>query len=295
MSRNDWSGLPYFLAVAREGSLRAAAEKLGATHTTVERNISALEASYGTVLFKRSQRGYALTDAGTAMLPRAKAAEAEVLAARRRVMGSDRKASGTVRFATSNWIAAYFIAPKLEKFSQSYPEIDLQITTTDRFQDMSKEEIDVSLRVAFDVDQDVMARRLFSYDVTVVASQQYLDRHWRNAGPEGEGLHWIGFHGRAWDKFWIDADLFPKAERRYAVDEWTLWGNLVSRNLGMAINPAFIRHVYPNIVQVPGTPVKPDRSLWILFHSDFKHTKRVRAVVDFFADEMLAQRAMFQI
>ena len=88
MNKHDWSGLPYFLAIARQGSLRGAAEVLGATHTTVDRNIKSLEASYGALLFKRTTRGYALTEAGSALLPRAEAAEAEVLAARRRVSGT---------------------------------------------------------------------------------------------------------------------------------------------------------------------------------------------------------------
>ena len=294
MSKNDWTGLPYFLAVARHGSLRGAAAVLGATHTTVDRNIRSLEASFGTLLFKRSQRGYALTEAGLALLPRAEAAEAEVLAARRRVLGADREASGVVRLASSNWLAGYFIAPMLEKFSLAYPDIDLKISVSDRFQDLSKENVDVSLRVAFDVNQDVVARRLFSYDVSVFASQQYLDRHWATASSDGEGLHWVGWDGPATDRFWQEANLFPRAATRHAVDDGMLWGTLISQGLGMGIYPFFIEHVHPNVVQVPGTPIKPDRSLWILLHGDFRRTKRVRAVVDFVADEMIAQKSKFQ-
>lgn len=294
MNKHDWSGLPYFLAVARQGSLRGAAEDLGATHTTVDRNIKALEASYGALLFKRTTRGYALTEAGEALLPRAKAAEAEVLAARRRVSGSNRDASGIVRLSTSNWLAEYLIAPSLEKFSKEFPEIDLKISISDQFLDLSKEDIDVSLRVAFDVEQDIVARRLFSYDVSVFAAREYLDRHWLNSSSDGEGLHWIGWDGPKIERFWHEANLFPRAAVRHSVDDGALLGRLISQGLGMGIYPFIIEHIHPNVVQVPGAPIKPDRSIWILLHSDFRRIKRVRAVVDFIADEMIAQKSKFQ-
>ena len=60
----DWEQMPFFLAVARTGSLRSAAEQLGATHATVRRHVEALEAGYGVQLFRRTRRGLTLTGAG---------------------------------------------------------------------------------------------------------------------------------------------------------------------------------------------------------------------------------------
>ncbi|WP_297774659.1 LysR family transcriptional regulator [uncultured Roseovarius sp.] len=50
----DWKSLPAFLAVARNGSLRAAAEQLGGTLATLRRQIEAREAQLGTQLFRRA-------------------------------------------------------------------------------------------------------------------------------------------------------------------------------------------------------------------------------------------------
>lgn len=72
---NDWAQLPYFLAVARFGSLRAAAEEMGATHATVDRNLKALEQAYGACLFNRSRCGLKLTPAGEALILMAETAE----------------------------------------------------------------------------------------------------------------------------------------------------------------------------------------------------------------------------
>ena len=65
----DWEQLPYFLAVARAGSLRAAAEVLGTSHVKVSRHLKALESTYGVALVRRTQRGIHLTPAGTQLLP----------------------------------------------------------------------------------------------------------------------------------------------------------------------------------------------------------------------------------
>jgi DNA-binding transcriptional LysR family regulator len=70
----DWAELPYFLAVARAGSLRAAAEHVGGTHATVDRHLKSLEASFGVRLFERTRAGLALTTAGEALVPLAEAA-----------------------------------------------------------------------------------------------------------------------------------------------------------------------------------------------------------------------------
>ena len=101
MSPNDWEQMPYFLAVARAGSLRGAAEALGTTHVKVNRHINALEAAYGVALVRRSQRGISLTPAGAKLLPIAEDAEGTFLHARRSLMGLDQQMTGDIHFSTS--------------------------------------------------------------------------------------------------------------------------------------------------------------------------------------------------
>ena len=75
LATTNWEQMPYFLAVARFGSLRAAADALGTTHAKLSRHINALEAPYGLQLFRRSRGGVQLTEAGKLLLPIAKEAE----------------------------------------------------------------------------------------------------------------------------------------------------------------------------------------------------------------------------
>ena len=289
----DWAQIPYFLAVARTGSLRSAADSVGGTHATVDRHLKALEDAYGVRLFDRSPTGLSLTPAGEALLPQAEAAEQAVINARRRVSGLDQEASGQVHLSIAPWLAYGFMHEVLADFCKAHPSIDLRITVTNAFQDLVRAEADVSLRVAHEVEDDVVGRKLLQYNTTVFASRSYLDLNWYKRGPEGQGLHWIGWGEAKAVPDWVRASPFPKAEKRHWVRDGLLQTHLVRQGLGMGIFPVYAAHQYPDLVHVPATPLKPDRSLWLLLHSDLRETTRVRLLVDHIAECVAKMKPLF--
>src|SRR3712207_3284461 len=97
MADFDWNDLRAFLAVARTGRLTAAAQRLGADHTTVARRITALERSLKAKLFDRAPTGYSLTEHGERLMPQAEAMESLAVAAQAEVGEADLSVSGTVR------------------------------------------------------------------------------------------------------------------------------------------------------------------------------------------------------
>lgn len=294
MQNMDWEQIPYFLAVARTGSLRAAAEQLGATHGTVNRHIQALETVYGVQLFLRTRSGLELTKAGRTLIPIAQDAETLFLGARRRLQGLDRKEAGPVRFSLTGVMAYEIVSPILVRFSQEYPEIDLDIHVTDRFENINRLETDVSLRYADQITDDVVARKLFAMALAPHASRQYLERHLPMAGPEGEGLHWIGWDELDRSPAWLAGTAFPKAEVRYASTDHIMQLSLVRRGFGMINTSVYFASVFPELVRVPGAEITLDRHLWILLHSDLRRTVRVRRFVDFLAEGLRELRPALQ-
>ncbi|MBT8459834.1 MAG: LysR family transcriptional regulator [Boseongicola sp.] len=282
--RTGWAELPFFLAVARAGTFRAAAERLKVNHATVDRHIRALEEAYSVRLFDRKARGVTLTAAGRNLLEKAKAAERTVLTAKRSVSGMDAKLSGEVRLNISSWNAYYVLAPNMPRFHELYPDIDLKVTVSDRVEDLTKSPSDVSYRAAWSVDEDVVARKVYSYCAAVLASEDYIKQHWDSRGPNGEGLHWIG-KSTLWPNPKLDdTKLFSGAARRGEVLDPILINELLKHGQGMAIVPVCTLLVVPGLSVVPGTPVVPDRSVWVLLQSDLRHTARVRAVVEFLCE-----------
>ncbi len=146
MQAIDWEMMPYFLAVARGGSLRAGADLLGANHGTVDRHIKSLEVSYGVQLFQRTKLGLQLTEAGEALVPLAEDAERIFLIARRRVEGLDQTETGTIRFSLSPMMSYVISVPILARFFESYPGIDVEVRLTRLNESIPHAETDVSLR-----------------------------------------------------------------------------------------------------------------------------------------------------
>lgn len=290
----DWTGLPYFLAAVRSGTLRGAADVTGATHATVKRHIEVLETSYGVQLFRRTRRGLELTSAGRDLLPLAEEAELKINEARKRVQGLDREESGVVRFSTTGTLIYEIVAPILAKFAKAYPDIDLEIRVSDQFEDINRLQTDVSLRYAHQVHDDVIARKLYKMALVPMASRSYIETNLPIAGPQGEGLTWIG-----WDKAerrpdWVAESAFPMATARHATTDPVLQLSLARQGAGMINSSAYFTTVYPELVPVPGARPVLDRSLWLLFHSELRRTVRVRRFIDFMSKELIALKPLLQ-
>lgn len=283
--RSDgWAELPFFLAAARRGSLRAAAEELAVNHATVNSNLQRLEAHYAVRLFDRTQKGLSLTPAGEDLLERALEAEQVIMSGRRRVGGRDMALAGRVHLNISAWNAYYILAKQLPRFYEEYPDIDLKITVSDKIETLSNSDIDVTWRIAWRVDEDVVGRKVYDYHAAIIASETYLEKHWDKRGPDGQGLHWIG-QSTLWPNPSLERlDLFPAAKRIYAIEDPILINELLVGGMGMAIMPLPTVQVLPGLTVVPGTPIERDRTCFVLLQSDLRHTARVRALVDFLAD-----------
>ncbi|MCP5087499.1 MAG: LysR family transcriptional regulator [Rhodobacteraceae bacterium] len=293
MKAMDWAQLPYFLAVARTGSLRAAADLMGGTHATVDRHLRALEATYGVRLFERSTVGLNLTPAGESLLPLVEAAENSVIGARRRIEGLDKEAAGVVRVTAALFLAHDILSPIFARFATHYPDIELDISVTDRFKDLNRSEADVSIRVAYEVSDDVIGRRVLQYATGIFASRDYLAKNWGKRGAKGEGLHWIGWGDATVTPDWVRDSPFPRAILRHAVSDGLLVKSMVQQGMGMSYLPCFVQKYTPGLVQVPDTKAELDRSIWLLLHADLRETTRVRLFVDFVAKEIKSLRAEF--
>src|SRR5258706_12470573 len=90
----DWDDVRYFLAVARGGSIRAAAARLGVNHSTVLRRIAQLEERLGALMFEKLPSGYRLTAAGEEVLEFADQMEASSHLLETRVFGRDQSVRG---------------------------------------------------------------------------------------------------------------------------------------------------------------------------------------------------------
>jgi DNA-binding transcriptional LysR family regulator len=282
----DWELMPYFLAVVRSGTLRSGARLLGVNYGKINRNIQALEASYGARLFHRPRRGFTLTEAGAALLPLAEDGEKILVRARRQVEGLDRTETGKIRFSMPQMLAYDIVAPIIAKFQHAYPDIQVEVRLTSDIENIEKGETDVALRGAFELHDDVVARKLFPIAIAVYASETYARDVLPKAGPKGAGLSWIGVPQRYQTNNWLQQSEFANADMHQVMADGYMRLCLLRQGCGLSYLPVIFESIFPDIRRVPGTEAALDRSLWIVSHQDLGRTVRVRRFVDFLAREM---------
>ena len=110
----DWQDLKHFVALARTGSLSAAARELGCDHATVGRRVAALEQALGLRLIVRLPRSTPLTQDGQAIAGLAAEIEAQSQAIARHARSAGATPQAGVRISAPPSIAAHILAPRIE-------------------------------------------------------------------------------------------------------------------------------------------------------------------------------------
>jgi len=127
----DWDDVRYFLAVTREGSARAAAERLGVNHSTVLRRIAQMEEHLGAQMFDKLPSGYRLTGAGKEVLEFADQMEVASNQLETRVFGRDQSERGLMRVTLAAPLATHLLMPDFGEFARRYPEVEMEIVPSD--------------------------------------------------------------------------------------------------------------------------------------------------------------------
>ena len=127
----DIPNLQAFVAVAEHASFSAAAERLFLTQPAVSKRITALEQELGSPLFDRIGRQVTLTEAGRALLPRARHILEAVEDSRRALSNLSERVEGPLSFGTSHHVGLHHLPPLLRAFAARYPAVDLDIRFLD--------------------------------------------------------------------------------------------------------------------------------------------------------------------
>lgn len=174
---NDFAEMRAFVAVARAGSLTAAARTLGMATSMVSERLRQLEARLGVKLLVRSTRRQSLTPAGEAYLLRCE----EILQLLERAAleaHADRdEQAGTLRVACPVPLGRHIVGPLSARFMARHPEVRIDLQMSRAAVDLIGDSIDVAIRGGIAPHASFISRPLFSSQRILVASPTYLQRH----------------------------------------------------------------------------------------------------------------------
>ncbi|HSN28125.1 MAG TPA: LysR family transcriptional regulator [Kofleriaceae bacterium] len=284
----EWSDYRYFLALARAGTLAAAARDLGVEHTTVSRRIAALETALGTKLFVRTPDGFVLTAAGSSTLPRIEEAAKAIEAVEMKVAGEDAELRGTVRVTASHAIAG-FLMKRLAPFRQRHPEIVIEFLTGNQMFDLARREADLALRVTASLSGDLIARKVGEAGWGVFATAHYLATHPRveDGLPGHEIISYDTPHAVYPGQQWLDANA-RKATTVMRGNDIVSVLNAVLTGAGAGTVPCFIGDAEKTLARVV-PHVIASRPIGLVVHPDLAKVARVRATMDFLIELATAE------
>lgn len=281
MNRLDWDDLRYALAVAEGRSAGAAAKALGVTHSTVLRRLDAMEARLGVELFVRRRERYVPTECGELLVEQARRVADGVVEAERRLLGRDLMLSGSVRLATSLVLLHDLIPEALAAFARAHPAIEVQAIELPELADLSRREADLALRMATQVPEHLVGRRLGDARFRVYA-QRGAAHLPQTPQPLGELLtrhDWVSFDQ---DRFshqydqWLNQHV-PPERVRLRVDLFNALSAMLRTGLGIGLLPTFAGDRDDRLLAVSAEIDELQTPVWLLTHPDLRNTARVRA------------------
>lgn len=177
--------LEIFDAIAREGTLRGAANRLGLQPSTVSHQLKTLEAQLGVALFSRTTRSVALTEAGQVLFRGANPAFDQIEAALQAAKDTGRSRRGSLRITMPGFAYDMVISEKLRSFRESYPDIEVEISINESFVDLFEDRFHAGIRFGDRIDPDMIAVRISPpHPLAVLASRVYLDKHGAPVTPQ---------------------------------------------------------------------------------------------------------------
>ncbi|NCU19658.1 LysR family transcriptional regulator [Candidatus Falkowbacteria bacterium] len=278
----DWDDLKVFLAVARAESLSGAGRGLKCDAATVGRRMARLEEALGAKLFLRSAQGYALTDAGTRLLPHAERAEQALSAAAEELGGAAGALSGQLRIGAPDGCANYLLPQVCAELCDANPGLEIQIVALPRVFNLSKREADMAIAVSPPAAGRLTVQKLTDYHLHLAAHHDYLARHAPiRCRADLRGHRMIGYI----PDMIFDKELDYLAET--GAETVALASNSVSVQMqavragaGLGIVHDFAIPFAPGVVRVLPADIALRRSFWLIRHADDRRSDRLTRLAE---------------
>jgi DNA-binding transcriptional LysR family regulator len=232
-----------FVEVVESGGFNRAAGRLGVSKSIVSRRIAGLEAELGTRLLSRTTHGVSPTEAGLEFKARSERILAELNEARETMAHRKGEVVGRLRLSAPIEFGIRHLAPLLGELAERHPQLEVDLSLSDRTVDLIAERFDAAVRIGSLGDSSLVARRIAPIHAVLVASPAYLAAHGRPETPADLAGHeclqysssttgeWMLRSGKRWVSVRPRSRL--RSDNGAAVMQWAIEGR------GISVAPTF--------------------------------------------------------
>jgi len=299
----DWNQLRVFSTVAEVGSFTGAGKALGLSQSAVSRQIAALEATLGVMLFRRHASGIEMTEPGIELQEAVTDMSSRLALATGRINEYREMPEGPLRITTSLTFGSAWLSARMNQFLETYPDISVSLLLVDNLElDLSKGQADVAIRFSRPTDLNLVLRKLMSIRYHVFASSDYLKI---NGTPKTaadldnfrlivygdevpapvDNINWLLNAGR------------PDGEPRTpALRVNSIHGiyRAVLSGLGIAALPYYLSQESAELNEILPDLEGPTIEAYFVYPQELRHSKRIEVLRDFLLGEVGADRKNMQ-
>ncbi len=281
-----------FVRVVDSGGISAAAEKMAVAKSAVSRRLQELENRLGVELLRRTTRRIALTEEGRQFYERCVRILDEVAEVENSLINEQQQVQGLVRMALPLSLPLW---PILGEFLQRHPGVRFDLDLEDRYIDILREGMDLTIRIGQLDDSSLVARRLAPIRVVLCASPAYLKRYGEPQTPEQLSEHiGLSYANLAEQRQWTFTDAAGKEhvarpEIRMRANNGDILLQAALDGMGLAVMPLFI--CYRELADGRLRTLLPDyateeSAAYALYPSRRHLPQRVRLLIDFLAERL---------
>ena len=279
-----------FAKSAELGSFAAAAQALNISPQMVAKHVAGLEADLGLTLINRTTRRQSLTDIGLAYYDRCKVVLAEVEAADALAQEMLSHPKGVLRVSAPITFGAFSLAPFVTRYLASYPDVQIDLSLSDRYVDPIEDGYEILIRIGELEDSSLIARPLAPYKLIACASPSYLVQRGEPETPEDLLHHDCLAYMNAtspmpsrWAFTKNSSTHEIKINGRLRSDNWKALLHAATEGFGITLGPADVLRPEINagrLVQVLPDYMGPSRPMHVLYPSHRKPTAKIRSFID---------------
>ena len=283
MNNSQWDNLRFVLAVADEGSVNAAAKALGVNHATILRRIAAYEESLGVELFEKSARGYRIHAGGGQIIDAVRAVAEAVNTVERVAAGREVDLSGTVHLTSTDTISHCILPRHIAAFRAAYPQILIEVSSTNARLNLSKLDADITIRPAMHLPDELVGVAVNTIDLRIFGSPGYLANRCSSHVADHQWLAPSGALRASPIGQW--ADTLPADLIVGRADSYLIMARQVQAGMGLAMLPVCIGDYEEGLIRAP-LPVELRVQVWVASHPDMVETPHIRTTLRYFEDAL---------
>ncbi len=291
----DWDKLRIFHAVADAGSLTHAGDVLHLSQSAVSRQVRALEESLNTTLFHRHARGLILTEQGELLFDATSAMTRRLDTAEARIRDSEEEVFGELRVTTTIGFGSLWLAPRLPKLYEKYPELNIDLMLDERVLDLPMREADVAIRMKEPSQADLIRRRLMTVTMRLFATPEYLAKNGTPESLDDLGNHRLIYLNTQATQVMAGATLVKElltydVSSRLTVNNYFGVLQATRSGLGIGVLPDYVVEDLDDMVRVLPDVESNDIPVFLAYPEELRQSQRIAAFRDFVTEEIIVQR-----